>query len=447
MDQSGYAGLRKRQLDDGRETGEHTFGSNICSTRPQERSREGEAVDRTAVGSRVGFADRATRILPAVPLHRGPVRFRTLVFRYLAVAFVLLAAVVVVNPRHPDAAAPGATPWDYQHEQVDVEGRGALNAYARVTVSATAWLAKASIERQRDVFRLNLFDFLVGSGSAEAVGGFRAANGPGLEAATKAAILGLVLYGVLLRPARRSWAVAVLLLLVATVAITRPYGTVEAAARPGVQIPNAMLGVVDRVAPGAGSAAHPLLDLVRRPPAVPDADGDAGARVGASWQEGGRAGRPAQERLGGQRLGPGTSRARARLHRHLRARVRAAVRRRARDAGHGRRLRPDDAVRAVPRRAVRAAVRGGRPPAAGRTDPVLAAAAVGGGRGAGARVGAVVRGHADRGRGARRRRVRRRAAGRLDAARSGRLADGTAGRPPLARRPVGAVAHSWELIA
>jgi hypothetical protein len=186
------------------------------------------------VGSRVGFADRATRILPAAPLLRGPVRFRTLVFRYLAAAFVLLAVVVVVNPHRPDAAGPGATPWDYQHEQVDVEGRGALNAYARVTVSATAWLAKASIERQRDVFRLNLFDFLVGSGSAEAVGGFRAANGPGLEAATKAAILGLVLYGLLLRPARRSWAVAVLLLLVATVAITRPYGTVEAAARPGV---------------------------------------------------------------------------------------------------------------------------------------------------------------------------------------------------------------------
>jgi len=204
------------------------------------------------VGSRVGFADRATRILPAAPLLRGPVRFRTLVFRYLAAAFVLLAVVVVVNPHRPDAAGPGATPWDYQHEQVAVEGRGVLNAYARVTVGATAWLAKASIERQRDVFRLNLFDFLVGGGSAEAVGGFRAANGPGLEAATKAAILGLVLYGVLLRPARRTWAVAVLLLLVATIAVTRPYGTVEAAARPGVQIPNAMLGVVERVAPGAG---------------------------------------------------------------------------------------------------------------------------------------------------------------------------------------------------
>jgi hypothetical protein len=207
------------------------------------------------VGSRVGLADHASRILPAVPLHRGPVRFRTLVFRYLAVAFVLLAAVVVANPHDPDAAAPGATPWDYQHEQVDVEGRGLLNAYARVTVGATAWLAKASIERQRDLFRLNLFDFLVGSGTAEAVGGFRAANGQPLEAATKVAILGLVLYGVLLRPARRSCAVAVLLLLVATIAITRPYSTVDAAARPGVQIPNAMLDVVEQVAPGDGIGA------------------------------------------------------------------------------------------------------------------------------------------------------------------------------------------------
>jgi hypothetical protein len=204
------------------------------------------------VGSRVGFADHATRILPAVPLQRGPVRFRTLIFRYLVAAFVLLAVVVVVNPSRPDASAPGSTPWDYQHEKITVEGRGLLNAYARVTVNATAWLARASIERQRDVFRLNLFDFLVGSGSAEAVGGFRAANAPGLEAATKAAVLGLVLYGVLLRPARRTWAVALLLLLVATLVITRPYWTVEAAARPGVQIPNTMLAVVDRAAPGAG---------------------------------------------------------------------------------------------------------------------------------------------------------------------------------------------------
>jgi hypothetical protein len=208
------------------------------------------------VGSRVGLADRATRILPAAPLRRGPVRFRTLVFRYLAAAFLLLAIVVVANPQEPDATAPGSTPWDYQHEQVDVEGRGLLNAYARATVGATAWLARASIERQRDLFRLNLFDFLVGSGTADAVGGFRAANGPALEAATKVAVLGLVLYGALLRQARRTCALAILLLLVATVAVTRPHGTVEAAARPGVQIPNAMLAVVEHVAPGGGAGGR-----------------------------------------------------------------------------------------------------------------------------------------------------------------------------------------------
>jgi hypothetical protein len=207
------------------------------------------------VGSRVGFADRATRILPAAPPHRGPVRFRTLVFRYLVAAFVLLATVVILNPQQqPDAAAPGSTPWDYQHEQVKVDGRGLLNAYSRATVGATAWLAKASIERQRDLFRINLFDFLVGSGTADAVGGFRAANGQALEAATKVAILGLVLYGALLRPARRMCVAAVLLLLVTTVALTRPYGTVEAAARPSVQIPNVMLGVVEHLAPGGGAA-------------------------------------------------------------------------------------------------------------------------------------------------------------------------------------------------
>src|ERR671923_32047 len=107
-------------------------------------SREGEAVDRTAVGSRVGLADRATRILPAEPRDRGPVRFRTLVFRYLAVAFVLLAVVVIANPHQPEAAAGAAAkPWDYQREQVTVEGRGVLNAYARVAVGATATRAYA----------------------------------------------------------------------------------------------------------------------------------------------------------------------------------------------------------------------------------------------------------------------------------------------------------------
>ena len=205
-------------------------------------------MDRTALRSRVGSMDGATRIPAAVPLDRGQVRFRTLLFRYLAVGFILLATVVVANPGTPGAGAD-PDPWDYQREQVDVQGRGVLNAYARTTVRATAWLAKSSIERQRDMLRLSLFDVLVGAGAADSLGGFRAANAQLLEAATKAALLGLIAWGVVRRPAWRTLTVAAILLVVVTVVLTRPYTTVELAARPGVTVPNTMLAVVTRVAP------------------------------------------------------------------------------------------------------------------------------------------------------------------------------------------------------
>jgi hypothetical protein len=219
------------------------------------RSREGEAVDRTAVRSRVGLTQGAARIPAAAPLDRDRVRFRTLLFRYLAVGFILLATVVVANPGAPKA--PGdPDPWDYQREQVDVQGRGVLNAYARGGIHATAWLAKSSIERQRDMLRISLFDALVGAGAADSVGGWRARNADLLEAGTKAALLGLIAWGVVRRPAWRNLAVAALLLVVVTVVVTRPYSTVEAASRPGVFVPNAMLGMVTRIAPvGAGDQA------------------------------------------------------------------------------------------------------------------------------------------------------------------------------------------------
>ena len=205
-------------------------------------------MDRTAVRSRVGLTHGATRIPAAVPLDRGPVRFRTLLFRYLAVGFILLATVVVAGPTAPQAGAD-PDPWDYQREQVDVQGNGILNAYARTAVRATAWMAKSSIERQRDMLRLSLFDVLVGPGAARSLGGWRVEHADLLEAGTKAALLGLIAYGVVRRPAWRHLTVAALLLLVATVVVTRPQTTVEAAHRPGLLVPNAMLAVVTRVAP------------------------------------------------------------------------------------------------------------------------------------------------------------------------------------------------------
>ena len=205
--------------------------------------------------SRVGLTEGAARIPVAAPIDRDRVRFRTLLFRYLAVGFILLATVVVANPGAPSVRGD-PDPWDYQREQVAVQGRGVLNAYARVGIHATAWLAKSSIERQRDMLRISLFDALVGAGAADRVGGWRARNADLLEAGTKAALLGLIAWGVVRRPAWRNLAVAALLLVVATAVVTRPYSTVEAASRPGVFVPNAMLGMVTRIAPvGAGDLA------------------------------------------------------------------------------------------------------------------------------------------------------------------------------------------------
>jgi hypothetical protein len=220
-------------------------------------------VDRTAVRSRVGLTQGAVRIPAAAPLDRDRVRFRTLLFRYLAVGFILLATVVVANPGAPRAAGD-PDPWDYQREQVDVQGRGVLNAYGRMGIRATAWLAKSSIERQRDMLRLSLFDALVGPGAAQSVGGWRARNAHLLEAATKAALLGLVAWGVIRRPAWRNLTVAALLLVAATVAITRPYSTVSAATRPGVVVPNAMLTVVTRIAPDGAAADQAAAEPTQR---------------------------------------------------------------------------------------------------------------------------------------------------------------------------------------
>jgi hypothetical protein len=252
----------------------------------QAGSREGEAVNRTAAHSRVGLTDAATRIPaatpidrgkvrpptpidrgrvhPRAPLDRGRVRFRTLLFRYLAVGFVLLATVVIAHPNVPDAAAD-ASPWDYQREQLDIGGRGVLNAYARSAVRATAWLTKSSIERQRDVLRLSLFDFLVGAGAAESIGAWRAGNAEALELVTKAALLGLIGWGLVRRPAWRNLAVAALLVLAFTLVVTRPYTTVDLAARPGLAVPNTMLALVTRVAPdGPAGTSHVAEPTQRR---------------------------------------------------------------------------------------------------------------------------------------------------------------------------------------
>jgi hypothetical protein len=161
---------------------------------------------------------------------------------YLAGACIVLAAVFLAFPhRAGRPPAPGGRTWDYQLETVALQGRGLLNAYARGAVRATAWLARSSIERQRDVHRLNLLEYLAGEPAAVATGRFVAAHRLALEGGTIALLVGLAAWGLLRRPAGRRWLVAVLALLALTALVTRPLSATRAAGQAGVAVPNLVL--------------------------------------------------------------------------------------------------------------------------------------------------------------------------------------------------------------
>jgi hypothetical protein len=210
--------------------------------------------------------DPTTGIVPVVVERSVTGQFRIVLVRYMVAACVLLAVVILAHPSRDPGALGSGPPWRYQRETVDVGGGGVLNAWARSSVRATAWLVRSSIERQRDVYRLNLFDFLVGGRTADGVGGWREGHRGLLQGGTQLALLGLLAYGILGRPSARTWVLAILLVLAGTLVVTKPQATMAAAARPGVAIPNLMLGTVAQIAPspetrGAASAdqAHQRL--------------------------------------------------------------------------------------------------------------------------------------------------------------------------------------------
>lgn len=207
-------------------------------------------MNSTTERRRTGVPAAATRIWTRPARERTAAgQVRTILIRYLTLTIVLLGVVAIANPHRPDDPAAMAAPWNYQRETIDVQGRGILNFYSRQLMRGTAWLAKASIERQRDVHRLNLFDFLIGTRTAESVTSWRGRHQLALEAATEVLVVALIVYGVVLRPSRRTWALALLLVLTSTVLITKPQATARAAAAPGVAIPNLMLDVVATAAP------------------------------------------------------------------------------------------------------------------------------------------------------------------------------------------------------
>jgi hypothetical protein len=186
----------------------------------------------------------------------------TVLAAYLAAAFLLLAVVFALRPHQ--GPAPAVPTWDYQRETVALEGGGALNAYARWAVRATAGLTRGSIERQRDVHRLSPLDFLAGEAAAADLAAWRQRHRLPLEGATLALVAALAAWGTLRRRPGRLWLVALLTLLGLTVLITKPQTATSLAARAGTEVPNLLLRAAVTADPSGSVAATPGAEGTQR---------------------------------------------------------------------------------------------------------------------------------------------------------------------------------------
>jgi hypothetical protein len=256
---------RRRHADARRQGGPACWGWLAAASQPQQATAAIVRAELRGTSMRATAAERDGRLpaAPASPTVAGARRPRAIVWgvlpRELAAAFLLLVVVLLASPARP-GQGPAAPAWDYQLEQVVVAGGGPLNAYARTAMRATAWLGRASIERQRDVDRLNLLRFLAGEPLAGALAAWRERHEPALRGATAAALLALVGFGVLARPARRTWLVAVLLLFGLTLLVTKPDTTMRVASAPSTAIPAGVAGLAGSPSPAGRAGAPPPPD-------------------------------------------------------------------------------------------------------------------------------------------------------------------------------------------
>src|SRR6266540_3704662 len=157
-------------------------------------------------------------------------RSRRLLARYLLAAAALLTLALVVLPpaptERPDAAAA------HRLEHLRVDGRGPLSSVGRTSLRASAWLAAATIDRQRALLDPTPLAARTREPLTRALHAWhQPRNGP-LRASAVLAAMVLAALATLARR-RRSLAVALVAMLVAAVVVTRPATTLAAAGFPG----------------------------------------------------------------------------------------------------------------------------------------------------------------------------------------------------------------------
>jgi hypothetical protein len=169
-------------------------------------------------------------------------RQRRLLGRYLAAVTVLLGLTVALAPV-PTTTEPGPPPA-HRVEVIQIGGDG-LNGLTRTAMRATAWTSALAVDLQHDLLVPSPLVSRVFGPLAVRFSAWRDANRTRLATSVITAVTVLVFYGVLGRPARRSWARMILLLLVWSMLATYPQTVLWAASIPGQGTTSLSAALVD----------------------------------------------------------------------------------------------------------------------------------------------------------------------------------------------------------
>jgi len=167
---------------------------------------------------------------PPRPGDRALRRSRRLLARYLLAAAALLTLALLVLPPAP-SERPDATAA-HRLERLRVDGRGPLSSVGRTSLRASAWLAAATIDRQRALLDPTPLAARTGEPLTRALHAWhQPRNGPLRASAVLAAMV--LAAGATLARRRRNLAVALVATMVAAVVVTRPATTLATAGFPG----------------------------------------------------------------------------------------------------------------------------------------------------------------------------------------------------------------------
>jgi hypothetical protein len=168
---------------------------------------------------------------PPPPADNAVSRWRRLLTRYLVATAVMLTLALVVLPASPNERLDPSVA--HRVEQIRVDGTGLLTGLGRTTLRASAWLAAVTVDRQRALLDPTPLAFRIGEPLTAALHAWQDPGNRPLQLMAVFTAMALAAMTALARQQRLRFAGALLGMLLAAVAVTRPATVLAAAGFPG----------------------------------------------------------------------------------------------------------------------------------------------------------------------------------------------------------------------